>query len=92
MKGETPSRRGVMKRRLGESEDEEVEEFVEQEASEDTEVEAALEGTPEASEVPNLALSNQPLFSQAVSNILKMMEKMNQFMGQLTQAIAPRDN
>ncbi|MBW0518906.1 hypothetical protein O181_058621 [Austropuccinia psidii MF-1] len=60
--------------------------------SEETEVETALEGAPEASEAANVAHSNQPLVSQAEQNFLKMMEQMAQFMGQLTQAVAPRDN
>ncbi|MBW0481573.1 hypothetical protein O181_021288 [Austropuccinia psidii MF-1] len=70
--------------RLGEAEDEE-------EDSEETEVETALEGAPEASKDPNLAHYNQPLLSQAEPNSCKMMEQMTQFMGQLTQAVAPRD-
>ncbi|MBW0513156.1 hypothetical protein O181_052871 [Austropuccinia psidii MF-1] len=36
--------------------------------------------------------SNQPLVSQAEQNFLKMMEQMTQFMGQLTQAVAPGDD
>ncbi|MBW0569580.1 hypothetical protein O181_109295 [Austropuccinia psidii MF-1] len=70
--------------RLGEAEYEEGE-------SEETKVAAALAGAPEASEAPNVALFNQPLVSQAEPNFLKMMEQMNQFMGQPTQAVAPRD-
>ncbi|MBW0581556.1 hypothetical protein O181_121271 [Austropuccinia psidii MF-1] len=81
MAGEAPSRRG----------DEEGEESVEEEESEESEVEAALAGVPEASEPPNLAPSNQTLVSQADPNFLKMMEQMTQFMGQITQAVAPRD-
>ncbi|MBW0556082.1 hypothetical protein O181_095797 [Austropuccinia psidii MF-1] len=108
MEGEAPFRRGGMKsrrsrsfsglldgypgmsegarERLREAEDEEGEE------SEETEVETALEGVPEASEAENLALSNQPLVSPAEKKFLKMMEQMTQFMGQLTQAVAPRDD
>ncbi|MBW0525568.1 hypothetical protein O181_065283 [Austropuccinia psidii MF-1] len=71
--------------RSGEAEDEEGEE------SEETEVAAALAGAPKASEAPNLAHYNQPLVSQAEPNFLKMMEQMTEFMGQLTQAVAPRD-
>ncbi|MBW0574634.1 hypothetical protein O181_114349 [Austropuccinia psidii MF-1] len=77
--------------RSGEAEDEEGEESVEEEESEETEVAAALEGAPEASEAPNLALSNQPLVSQAEPNLLQMMEQMTQVMGQLTKAVASRD-
>ncbi|MBW0573453.1 hypothetical protein O181_113168 [Austropuccinia psidii MF-1] len=54
--------------RLGEVEDEEGEESVEEEDSGETEVADALENSPE------------------------MMEQITQFMGQLTQAVTPRDN
>ncbi|MBW0486839.1 hypothetical protein O181_026554 [Austropuccinia psidii MF-1] len=77
---------------LREDEDEEGEESVEEEEFEETEVEAALSGAPEASEAPNLALSDQPLFPKAEPNFLKIMEQMTKFMGQLTQAVAPSDN
>ncbi|MBW0533915.1 hypothetical protein O181_073630 [Austropuccinia psidii MF-1] len=91
MEGEAPSRRGGIKSRRsrsfpGEAEGEEGEE------SEETEVAIALEGVPEASESANLSHSNQPLVSQAEPNFLKMMEQMTQFMGQLTQAVAPTGN
>ncbi|MBW0490822.1 hypothetical protein O181_030537 [Austropuccinia psidii MF-1] len=79
MEGEAPSRRG------GGLEADQGED------SEETEVAAALEGASEASESPNIALYNQPLVSQAELNFLKMMGKMTQFMGQLTQAAIPRD-
>ncbi|MBW0585454.1 hypothetical protein O181_125169, partial [Austropuccinia psidii MF-1] len=82
MEGAVPSRRGAFLKGLEADQGEE---------SEETEVAAALAGAPEASEAPNLALSNQPLVSQAEPNFLKMMEQMTQFMGQLTQAVAPRD-
>ncbi|MBW0571108.1 hypothetical protein O181_110823 [Austropuccinia psidii MF-1] len=78
--------------RLGEAEDEEGEESVKKEYSEETEVATAFAGVPEASEAANLAHSNQPLVSKAEPNFLKMMEQMTQFMGQLTQAVAPMDN
>ncbi|MBW0531092.1 hypothetical protein O181_070807, partial [Austropuccinia psidii MF-1] len=77
--------------RLGEAEDEEVEKSVEEEESEETEVAAALVGTPRASEAPNIALSNQRLVSQAENVFLKMMEQISQLIGDLTQAAAPRD-
>ncbi|MBW0461243.1 hypothetical protein O181_000958 [Austropuccinia psidii MF-1] len=86
MEGAAPSRRGGSRSRVGKTEDEEGEE------SEETEVEAALEGAPEASGAENIAHSNQPLVSQAEPNFLKMMEKMTQFMGQLTQEVSPREN
>ncbi|MBW0479643.1 hypothetical protein O181_019358 [Austropuccinia psidii MF-1] len=70
---------------LVEAEDEEGEEF------EETEVATALAGAPEASEDANLAHSNQPLVSKAEPNFLKMMEQMTQFMGKLTQVVAPTD-
>ncbi|MBW0575294.1 hypothetical protein O181_115009 [Austropuccinia psidii MF-1] len=74
--------------RLGEVEDEEGEESVEEEDSGETEVADA----PEVPQGSNLALSNQPLVSQTEPSLLKMMEQMTQFMGQLTQAVTPRDN
>ncbi|MBW0554934.1 hypothetical protein O181_094649 [Austropuccinia psidii MF-1] len=85
MEREAPSRSRGVKSRSGESEHEEGEE------SEETKVADSFAGAPEASEASNLAPSNQPPVSQAEPNFLKMMEKMTQFMGQLTQAVAPRD-
>ncbi|MBW0462473.1 hypothetical protein O181_002188 [Austropuccinia psidii MF-1] len=76
---------------FGEAEDKDWEESVEEEESEEPKVEAALEGAPEASEAQNIALYNQPLVSQAEPNFLKMMEKMTQLMGKITQAAAPRE-
>ncbi|MBW0524442.1 hypothetical protein O181_064157 [Austropuccinia psidii MF-1] len=38
-----------------------------------------------------LAHSNQPLFSQAEPNYLKMMDQIAQLIGKITQAVAPRD-
>ncbi|MBW0530522.1 hypothetical protein O181_070237 [Austropuccinia psidii MF-1] len=80
MEGEPTSRRG------------EEEESLEEEESEETEVEASLAGAPEDSKASNIAHSNQPLFSQAEPNFLKMVENMTKFMGQITQAATPRDN
>ncbi|MBW0487876.1 hypothetical protein O181_027591 [Austropuccinia psidii MF-1] len=107
MEEEEPSRRGVVnsrrsrsfssllggypnisqgpRSRLGEAEVEEGEE------SEGPEVADSLECNPEASEAENLAHSNQPLVSQAEPNF-PIMEQMTQFMGQLTQEVAPRNN
>ncbi|MBW0549302.1 hypothetical protein O181_089017 [Austropuccinia psidii MF-1] len=65
---------------------------VEEEDSEETAVATALAGVPEASEAANITHSNQPLVSQYEPDFLKMMEQMTQFMGQLTQAVSPRDN
>ncbi|MBW0506471.1 hypothetical protein O181_046186 [Austropuccinia psidii MF-1] len=62
------------------------------EESEETEVEAALTGVPEASDAANLANSSQPLLSQAEPNFFKMMEQMSKLMEQLTQAVSPREN
>ncbi|MBW0514955.1 hypothetical protein O181_054670 [Austropuccinia psidii MF-1] len=78
--------------RLGEVEDEEGEESVEEEDSGETDVADALETSPEVPQGSNLTLSSQPLFSQTEESILKMMEQMTQFMGQLTQAVTPREN
>ncbi|MBW0481316.1 hypothetical protein O181_021031 [Austropuccinia psidii MF-1] len=87
MEGEATSRTGAAKsRRLRSFSDEEGEE------SEEIEVAAALVGAPEASEAANLAHSNQPFFSQDEPDFLKLMEQMTQFIGKLTQAVAPRDN
>ncbi|MBW0541430.1 hypothetical protein O181_081145 [Austropuccinia psidii MF-1] len=58
------------RRILGEAEDEEGEEYVEEEEEEKTEV----EGAPEASEAPNIALYNQPIVSQAEPSFSNMME------------------
>ncbi|MBW0511295.1 hypothetical protein O181_051010 [Austropuccinia psidii MF-1] len=89
MEGAAPSRRGG---RLRETEDEEVEESVEEGESEETQVAAPLEGAPEDSEAANLAHFNQPVFSQDEPIFLKMMEQMTQLMGKLSQAVDPRDN
>ncbi|MBW0479474.1 hypothetical protein O181_019189 [Austropuccinia psidii MF-1] len=77
--------------RLGEAEAVEGEASVEKEESEETEVESAFEDAPVDSEAAYLAHSNKSLVSQAEPNFLRMMEKMTQFMGQLTQDVAPRD-
>ncbi|MBW0584645.1 hypothetical protein O181_124360 [Austropuccinia psidii MF-1] len=78
--------------RIGEVEHEEGEESVEEEDSGETEVADALENAPEVPQGSNIDLSNQPLFSQTEPSLLKMMEQMTQFMGQLTQAVTPREN
>ncbi|MBW0463517.1 hypothetical protein O181_003232 [Austropuccinia psidii MF-1] len=71
---------------LGEVEDEEGEESVEEEDSRATEVADALENAPEVTKSSNIALSSQPLVSQTEPSLLKIMEQMTQFMGQLSQA------
>ncbi|MBW0471397.1 hypothetical protein O181_011112 [Austropuccinia psidii MF-1] len=78
--------------RLGEAVDKEGDVSLEVKESAVTEVEAALEGSHKSSKFPNEALSTQPLVSQAETNFLKMMDKMTQFMGQLTQSVSPRGN
>ncbi|MBW0558926.1 hypothetical protein O181_098641 [Austropuccinia psidii MF-1] len=78
--------------RLGEDEDEEEEESVEEEESLKTEVTAALVGAPEASEAPNLPLSDKPLVSQAEPNFPNMIKQMTQLLGQLSQEIALREH
>ncbi|MBW0591308.1 hypothetical protein O181_131023 [Austropuccinia psidii MF-1] len=75
--------------RLGEVEDEEGEESVEEDDSGETEVADCLENAPEVPQGSTLAFSSQPLVSPTEPSVLKMMEKMTQFMGQLTQAAAP---
>ncbi|MBW0582739.1 hypothetical protein O181_122454 [Austropuccinia psidii MF-1] len=77
---------------LGEVEDEVGEESVEEEDSGETEVADALANAPEVPQGSNIALSSQPPVSQADPSLLKMMEQMTQFMGQLTQAVSPRDD
>ncbi|MBW0489274.1 hypothetical protein O181_028989 [Austropuccinia psidii MF-1] len=74
--------------RLGEVEDEEGEESVEEEDSGETEVENA----PEVPQGSNLAPNSQSLVSQSDPSLLKIMEKMATVMGQLSQEIAPREN
>ncbi|MBW0471527.1 hypothetical protein O181_011242 [Austropuccinia psidii MF-1] len=74
---------GKLKMKRGES--------VQEEFSEEGKVAATLASAPKASEAPNLAPSNKPLVSQAEPKFPKIMEQMKQFMGQLTQAFAPRD-
>ncbi|MBW0572020.1 hypothetical protein O181_111735 [Austropuccinia psidii MF-1] len=78
--------------RLGEVEDEEGEDFVEEEDSGETEVADALENFPEVPQGSNLAPTKQTLVSKSDPSLLKIMEKMATIMGQLSQAEAPRDN
>ncbi|MBW0525826.1 hypothetical protein O181_065541 [Austropuccinia psidii MF-1] len=90
--GDYPRLPKGLRSRLGEDEDEEGQESVEEEESEETKFAALLEGVPETSEARNLALSNTPLVSQAEPNFFKMMKKMTQLERNLTQAVSPRDN
>ncbi|MBW0550824.1 hypothetical protein O181_090539 [Austropuccinia psidii MF-1] len=78
--------------RLGEVEDEEGEESVEEEDSGEAEVADALANAPEVPQGSNLAPTSQPLVSQCDPSLLKIMEQMASIMGQLSQAKAPRDN
>ncbi|MBW0560681.1 hypothetical protein O181_100396 [Austropuccinia psidii MF-1] len=71
--------------RLGEAKNEEGK-------YEETEVETALKGAPEASEAEILAPTNQPLVSQSDPSLLKIMKQMATIMGQLSQAAALREN
>ncbi|MBW0564953.1 hypothetical protein O181_104668 [Austropuccinia psidii MF-1] len=70
----------------------EGEKSVEEEDSDATEVRASLADSNEFSKAPNIALPNQTIILQAETNYLKMMEKMTQSMGQLTQEVSPRNN
>ncbi|MBW0553510.1 hypothetical protein O181_093225 [Austropuccinia psidii MF-1] len=78
--------------RLGEVEDEEGEESVEEEDSGETEVADTLENSPEVPQGSNLAPTDQPLVSKYDPSLLKIMEKMATIMGHLSQAAAPRSN
>ncbi|MBW0499012.1 hypothetical protein O181_038727 [Austropuccinia psidii MF-1] len=78
--------------RLGDFEDEEGEESVEEEDSGETEVADALENNPEVPQGSNLSPTNQSLVSQSDPSILKIMEQMATIMGQLSQASDLRDN
>ncbi|MBW0476377.1 hypothetical protein O181_016092 [Austropuccinia psidii MF-1] len=78
--------------RLGEVEDEEGEESVEEEGSGETEVEDALENAPEVPQGSNLAPTNQPVVSQSDPSLLKIIEQMATIMVKLSQEAAPRDS
>ncbi|MBW0538354.1 hypothetical protein O181_078069 [Austropuccinia psidii MF-1] len=78
--------------RLGEVEDEEGEDPVEEEDSGETEVADSLENSPEVPQGSNLAPTNQPLVSQSDPSLLRIMEQMATIMGQISQAAGPRDN
>ncbi|MBW0549516.1 hypothetical protein O181_089231 [Austropuccinia psidii MF-1] len=78
--------------RLGEVEDEEGEEWVEEEDSGETEVADALANAPEVIQSSNPALTNQPFVSKSNPSLLKIMEQMATIMGQLFQAAGLKDN
>ncbi|MBW0529699.1 hypothetical protein O181_069414 [Austropuccinia psidii MF-1] len=78
--------------RLGEAEEEEGEDSVEEEYSGEAEVADALAHAPEVPQGSNLAPTNQALVSQSDPILLKIVEQMTTIMGHLYQAEAPRDN
>ncbi|MBW0554712.1 hypothetical protein O181_094427 [Austropuccinia psidii MF-1] len=78
--------------RLGEVEDEEGEESVEEEDSGKTKVVDSVENAPEVPQGSNLAPTNQPLVSQSDPSLLKIIEQMATIMGKISQAASPRDN
>ncbi|MBW0468026.1 hypothetical protein O181_007741 [Austropuccinia psidii MF-1] len=67
--------------RLGEVEDEEGEQSVEEEDSGETEVADSLENAPEVCQGCNLAPTNQPLGFKSDPSLLKIMEQMTIIMG-----------
>ncbi|MBW0495091.1 hypothetical protein O181_034806 [Austropuccinia psidii MF-1] len=77
---------------IGEVEDEKGAESLEEEDSGETEVANALENAPEVPQSSNLDLSSKPNVSQTEPSLLKMMQKMTQFMGNPTLSVAPRAN
>ncbi|MBW0547209.1 hypothetical protein O181_086924, partial [Austropuccinia psidii MF-1] len=92
MERAAPPRRGGPRSRLGDSGDEKGEKSVEKEEAVEIEVVADLEGAPESSEAPNIALFNGNLVSKDEPNLPKMMEQMTQLMGNFTKAVSTRDN
>ncbi|MBW0545599.1 hypothetical protein O181_085314, partial [Austropuccinia psidii MF-1] len=72
--------------RLGQFEDEEGEESLEEEDSGETKVADSLENAPEVPQGSNLAPTNQPLVSQSDPSLLKIMEQVATMMEQLSQA------
>ncbi|MBW0495163.1 hypothetical protein O181_034878 [Austropuccinia psidii MF-1] len=94
MEGEAPSRRGGIKSKISRSFSGLLGDYPgmsEGARARLGEAEDEEGKDPEASEAENLAHSNQPLVSQAEPTLLKMVEKMTQFMGQLTKEVSPRD-
>ncbi|MBW0483215.1 hypothetical protein O181_022930 [Austropuccinia psidii MF-1] len=77
---------------LGEVEDEEGEESVEEEDSGETEMEDTFANAPELPQSSNIAPTNQSIVSQSDGSLLEIMEQMATIMGQLCQAAAPRDS
>ncbi|MBW0538309.1 hypothetical protein O181_078024 [Austropuccinia psidii MF-1] len=75
-----------------EFEDEEGEDSAEKEHSGETEVTDALTNAPDVPQSSNIAFYSHPLVSQTEPSLLKIMEQMTQFMGQLTQAVVPRES
>ncbi|MBW0521890.1 hypothetical protein O181_061605 [Austropuccinia psidii MF-1] len=71
--------------KLGEVEDEEGEESVEEEDSGETKVADSLANVPEVPQGSNLAPTNQPIVSQSDPSLPKIMEQMATILGQLSQ-------
>ncbi|MBW0512061.1 hypothetical protein O181_051776 [Austropuccinia psidii MF-1] len=78
--------------RLGEVEDEDGEDSVEEGDSGETEVADDLKNAPEIPQGSNLSPTNHPLVSQSYPSLLKIMEQMATITGKLSKAEAPRDN
>ncbi|MBW0463816.1 hypothetical protein O181_003531 [Austropuccinia psidii MF-1] len=78
--------------KLGEVEDGEGEESVEEEDSGETEVANALANATEVPQGSNLTPTNQPLVLQGDPSLVKLMEQMATIIGKLPQAAAPMDN
>ncbi|MBW0474964.1 hypothetical protein O181_014679 [Austropuccinia psidii MF-1] len=79
---------------ISEDEREIIGEFGDKEGEDsgENEVEDALENTPEVPQSSNLAFPSQTLVSETEPSLLKTMEQITQFMGQLTQAITCKEN
>ncbi|MBW0528868.1 hypothetical protein O181_068583 [Austropuccinia psidii MF-1] len=95
MEGAAPSRRGGIKSRRSRSFSGLLGGYPgmsEGEDSEEREVADALANAPEVPQGSNISSTNQPLVSQLDPSLLKIIEKMVTFMGQLSQAAAPREN
>ncbi|MBW0491350.1 hypothetical protein O181_031065 [Austropuccinia psidii MF-1] len=70
--------------RLGEVEDEEAEESVEEEDSGETELADAFENSPEVPQSFNLAPTNQPLVTQYYPSLLNIKVQIATIMGQIS--------
>ncbi|MBW0561367.1 hypothetical protein O181_101082 [Austropuccinia psidii MF-1] len=79
--GDYPGMSEGVRARIGEVEDEEGEESVEEEDSGEAEVADDLANAPEVTQGPNLAPTKQPLVAQSDPSLLKIMEQMATIMG-----------